>query len=576
MQSYTIGDAAVLDAPEAVDYGPHAIFIRTLNIGKSSRGMKLRLAPDSDVVLTRVSVDALKPVSENGFQVLAIPASATPVNLRIAMSKGLDTASIDAFLKNAQLPLDLSTLTHGSAARWPQLVTTQGIQGNDDGPFATDLITHPESALNPWQSWMRLTGFDFFADGARAAVCTWMGEVWMVDGVAKQPLGELKWRRIATGLFQPLGLKIVNETIYVTCRDQIAKLHDLNQDGEIDFIECFNNDQQVTEHFHEFAMGLQSDAQGNFYYAKSARHALPAIVQQHGTLLRVSADGLRTDILASGFRAANGVCLNPDGTFFVTDQEGNWTPKNRINLVQGKGPQEFFGNMLGYHDVTDQSDSAMVQPVCWITNAFDRSPSELVWVPRDAKWGALNGSLLNLSYGYGKIYTVLYEEAHGKHQGGMAALPMPQFPTGVMRGRFNPRDGQLYGCGMFAWAGNQSQPGGFYRVRATGKPALQPIGLHFEKGVICVSFSDSLDASSAQASRYTVKAWSLKRTANYGSEHIGEHPLAVEKAELNDAKSVRLTVPKLHTTMSIEVVCKLKQANGTETERVIHGTIHEL
>jgi len=75
-------------------------------------------------------------------------------------------------------------------------------------------------------------------------------------------------------------------------------------------------------------------------------------------------------------------------------------------------------------------------------------------VPRDAKWGALNGSLLNLSYGYGKIFTVPYEKVSGAYQGGMAALPMPQFPTGVLRARFHPRDGQFYGCGMFAWAGN--------------------------------------------------------------------------------------------------------------------------
>ena len=62
---------------------------------------------------------------------------------------------------------------------------------------------------------------------------------------------------------------------------------------------------------------------------------------------------------------------------------------------------------------------------------------------------------------------------NGQPQGGMCALPMPQFPTGVMRGRFHPRDGQLYGCGMFAWAGNQSQPGGFYRVSLADKALPQ-------------------------------------------------------------------------------------------------------
>ena len=62
-------------------------------------------------------------------------------------------------------------------------------------------------------------------------------------------------------------------------------------------------------------------------------------------------------------------------------------------------------------------------------------------------------------------------------QGGMIELPIPQFPTGVMRGRFHPVDGQLYLCGMFAWAGSRTQPGGFYRLRYTGKPVHLPVDL---------------------------------------------------------------------------------------------------
>ena len=183
-------------------------------------------------------------------------------------------------------------------------------------------------------------------------------------------------------------------------------------------------------------MGLQTDAEGNFYYAKAARHGLKAVVPQHGTLLESSKDGGPTEILATGFRAPNGVCLNPDGTFFLTDQEGFWMPKNRINWVKRGG---FYGNMWGYHDVTDPSDAAMEPPVCWITNAFDRSPAELVRVESgDPAWGPLRGSLLNLSYGNGKVFVVPHEIVGGRMQGGMCALPIPPFPTGVMRGRFHP------------------------------------------------------------------------------------------------------------------------------------------
>ena len=117
----------------------------------------------------------------------------------------------------------------------------------------------------------------------------------------------------------------------------------MNGDGETDFYENFNNDAQVTDHFHEFAMDLQTDQDGDFYYMKAARHALPAVVPQHGTLMQVSRDGRQSRILARGFRAPDGLLVNDDGTFLTSDQEGHWTPMNRINWIR---PGGFYGNMM--------------------------------------------------------------------------------------------------------------------------------------------------------------------------------------------------------------------------------------
>jgi hypothetical protein len=297
-------------------------------------------------------------------------------------------------------------------------------------------------------------------------------------------------------------------------------------------------------------------------------------VPQHGTLLRVSKDGTRTDILANGFRAPNGVCLNPDGTYFLTDQEGHWVPKNRINWVQTGG---FYGNFWGYHDLHDRSDSAMKPPVCWVTNAFDRSPAELLWVEGGA-WGPLKGSLLNLSYGYGKVYVVPHEKVGDEMQGGMCALPLPQFPTGVMRGRFHPGDGQLYLCGMFAWAGNQTAPGGFYRVRMTGKPVCLPVGLSARKEGMEIRFSGPVDAKAAsEAARYGVKVWGLKRSERYGSDHHDERPLKVTGADVSaDGRTVLLRVADLGPTWCMEIKYGLKAADGEAFEGVIHNTIHRL
>jgi hypothetical protein len=383
---------------------------------------------------------------------------------------------------------------------------------------------------------------------------------------------ELKWRRIASGLFQPLGVKFRNGELFVTCRDQLARLVDLNGDGEVDWVDCFNSDHQVTEHFHEFAMGLQTDAQGNFYYAKSGRHALPAVVPHHGTLLRVSPDGSRTDILATGFRAANGVSLEADGSFWVTDQEGFWTPKNRINRVK---PGGFYGNLFGYTDVTDPSDSAMEPPLVWITNDKDRSPAELVRVPTNA-WGSLGGLLLNLSYGTGRAFAVTHEEVGGAWQGSVSELPLPAFATGIMRGRFG-KDGALYTCGMFAWAGNATAPGGFHRIRRTERPAHVPLAVEARAGGLRVRLSEEVDPASVVAGAFQIQVWSLKRSARYGSNHVDQHAVEVKSAGVGpDGRTLEISAPGLGPTQCYELRMTLRAPDGSVIERNLHGTIHRV
>ena len=545
------------------------VFTRTMNLGPVSQPIVARAAAKGGS--TAILTDGFARLGErDGFRVVEVPVSRMPTRVKLLMSNG----PRDALARYAGVtppPDDLAALTKGGPRRWTETLKTRSARGSDEKAYAVDVLNHP--VANPWNCQLRFSGFDFLPGGKALAACTWDGDVWRVDGI-EQAEGELSWRRIASGLFQPLGLKVLDGRIVVSCRDQIVVLRDLNGDGETDFYENFNSDHQVTEHFHEFAMDLQSDEEGNLYYAKAARHGKKAVVPQHGTLLKVSKDGAKTEILANGFRAPNGVCLNADGSFFLTDQEGFWHPKNRINRVVKGG---FYGNMWGFTDVTDASDSAMEQPLCWVTNAFDRSPGAMVRVPR-AGWGLPEGSMLELSYGMGKVFVVPHETVNGKEQGGMIELPGANFPTGVMRGRFRPLDNQLYLCGMYSWAGNREQPGGFYRLRSTGKPAYVPVGLHAGKRGIEVTFSEPVEkASATDRAHYAVSTWSLKRSENYGSEHHNEKTLEIHAATLsNDGRTVRLEIPGIAPTWGMEIVYQIRGAKGEVVEGRIHNTIHEL
>jgi putative heme-binding domain-containing protein len=565
--SYTVGTTDILETPgrEIDPAQPDTpVFTRTLEIGPTAAELSMRVAP-AKVAVGLVGEGPARLMLRGGFHVLSLPRSDSPRVVKVLMSSG-DAKSLDAYVAASAPATSLEPLTHGGPRRWPEVLKTKAVIGPDDGPFAADVLTAPDN--NPWLCQMRPSGLDFLPDGRRAAVCTWDGDVWLVDGI-DEPSRGLAWQRIASGLFQPLGLKVVEGRIYVGCRDQIVCLRDLNGDGEIDFYECF-------DHFHEFAMGLQVDAEGNFYYTKAARHGLTAVVPQHGTLLRVGKGGGPTEILATGFRAPNGVCLNPDGTFFLTDQEGFWLPKNRINWVRRGG---FYGNMWGYHDVTDTSDDAMEQPVCWITNAFDRSPGEIVRVEStNPAWAPLRGSLLNLSYGNGKVFVIPHELVDGRMQGGMCALPLPAFPTGVMRGRFHPSNGHLYACGLFAWAGDRTQPGGLYRLRATGKPMFVPVELHARRNTLAITFTGRLDRkAAADPSRYAARTWSLKRAVDYGSEHYDERPARIAGATVSDdGRTILLEIPDLRPTWCMEITYAIRSEAGEPVEGAIDNTIHRL
>ncbi len=558
--NYTVGDSDILESFELAEEGAAT---RHLNIGKSSFDLAFRLGNSNTSVGITGSTDVILE-QRDGFLVAKLPAEATPVKLAVVMH-GTRPAEVK----------DLSVFTQGGPAQWPEVQEAVIIRGDQEGPFQWDSFSMP--VANPWKSRLRASGVDFTSDGSAAIVCCWDGDVWRVDGINDEEAITAKWRRIASGLFQPLGVKLIGDAIFVSCRDQIVRLNDLNGDGETDFYESFNSDHQVTEHFHEFAMGLQADDESNLYYAKSGRHARPPLVAHHGTLLKVSQDGKSTEILANGFRAANGVCRNPDGTFFVTDQEGHWNPMNRINHVKSGG--RFYGNMWSYGAPEDSSDSAMEPPLCWVDKPFDRSPSELLWIDSE-KWGALDGKLLNLSYGHGRLEIVPHESLNGQMQGGLCRLPIPDFPTGTMRARFHPENGHLYLCGMAAWGTAQMQlPGGFYRIRATGKPAHLPIEMKALREGIEITFSDPLDAESIEdvAKQFQVSSWALQRSANYGSKRYDEKDHEVTDASVSDDGTVlMLEIGGMGPVWQMSIRYELKGKSGESVAGEIQNTIHAL
>ena len=157
---------------------------------------------------------------------------------------------------------------------------------------------------------------------------------------------------------------------------------------------------------------------------------------------------------------------------------------------------------------------------------------------------------------------VLREQVNGVAQGGTVRFPF-QFQSGVMRGRFNPRDGQLYVCGMRGWQTSGLKDGCLQRVRYTGGELHMPTKLKVLSDGLEIKFSQVLDEELAtDTKRYAVSQWNYRYNADYGSleyrvsdsEQEGHDQLDVLAADLlSDGKTVRLKLSEVRPVMQMKV-----------------------
>ena len=538
--SYTVGETTVMESPwiEGTEAAP--IFTRTFNIGPLAKPLTMVVAdveggsqvlkadePNPMIAVQKEStltfaglIGAPKGVAlrtlDGSRIVLDLPASDNLVSFRLATTSGTGDAikSFEKALAADKKSLDLTKHLKGGPARWTQKVETKGQLGSGDGAYVVDTITAPDE--NPYHSWIRFGGQDFFSGGTKAALPTWSGDVWTVSGVDDK-LEKLTWQRIATGLFQPLGLKIVDDQVYVLGRDGITRLVDLNGDGEADFYEAFNHDMAVTTGFHEFAFDLQTDPEGNFYFSKAAPvrgggRGFDHIAENSGTVMKVYKDGKTLVNYATGLRAPNGIGVGPDGQVTSGDNEGTWMPKCRLNLIK---PGGFYGVVDTAH--RDSKPTMYDEPICWLPKDVDNSGGGQAWVTSD-RWGPFQGRLLHTSYGTCSLFLALIDKFDDHIQGGVARFPV-NFLTGIMRPRFNPRDGQLYVAGLRGWQTSAAMDAAFQRVRYTGQPANMVTGLKVTKTGLDLTFTDPLEAEdAADPDAYQIEQWNYLWCSEYGSD----------------------------------------------------------
>jgi cytochrome c len=402
----------------------------------------------------------------------------------------------------------------------------------------------------------KVGGMDFLSDSS-LLVCTWdsVGPLYRLQGVTGNDPEKIKVTRIASGLAEPLGVKVVNDTIYVLQKQELTRLIDNDKDGIIDEYQTVCDGWRVSANFHEFAFGLAY--KDGYFYAALATAINPGgastkpQIPDRGKCIRISKQDGSFEFIASGLRTPNGINFGVDGELFITDNQGDWLPSSKVlHITKGA----WFGSRSVDFEGTANMKEKL--PVVWLPqDEIGNSPSQPV--PLDL--GPYKGQQLHGEVTHGGLKRVFMEKVNGEYQGAVFRFSQG-LEGGVNRAVWGP-DGALY-VGEIGNPGNWAHAGGKWfglqKLIYTGDPAFEMLAVRAKSNGMEIEFTEPLaDAYGNAISDYEVKQWYYKPTEQYGGPKLDEKFLTIKSLNISgDRKKVFLELQGLQPNHVIYIHLK--------------------
>ncbi len=584
--SYSVQGRPVLESPTLERMGNVPVIHHRLSIRPGSNSLELIVLDDlpeirGKTATTGHSIAWLQTKdervrfrsSENGKLVLQIPPSEQPLHLNVTVTH--DESDSVKEQKPSHQVVNLLERTEGGPRRWETTHTLKGrLATSTFQGYAMDSVTVP--LKNAYNSWMRTSSLAFFPDG-KLAVGTLPGDVWIVSGI-NDKLDQVTWQRFAAGLYEPLGMKVVDGVLTAITRGRIVKLHDYNQDGEADFYEAFFNEDEPDKGWHAYNFDLEVGKDGSFYYGRTGGFSQWSVP---GGVVKVSADGKSSKVLGAGLRVPNGIGKLPDGRITLGDNQGTYVPASKISIT-GENAFHGAGSWTKHGDKYDPEK--IIEPIVYMPQDLDSSSGGQLWVKKDKRLGPLSGQYFHTSYGKAATMYVMMDKIGDLVQGAVYRLPL-KMESGTMRAATSPVDGLIYYSGLTGWQAGATQEGSIQRLRFTGEEGIYLKQAKARENRLELTFTETVEPEKLDPSSFAASAWNYRWSKGYGSPTFmlsepdtrGTEELTIQDLSLSqDGKTLLVAIPGLQPCHNLKLDFAVTGANGSGLKGPVYFTIHKL
>ena len=439
----------------------------------------------------------------------------------------------------------------------------KGMSVPGDGSALKDV--HPSfnlSQARPNDFTPKVGGMDFLPDG-RMVISTWDadGSVYILSNVDSGDPAKIRVKRIAVGLAEPLGLKVVDGAIYVLQKQELTKLIDHNGDDMIDEFETICNEWRVSANFHEFAFGLEY--QDGYFYGALATAINPGgastqpQIPDRGKLFKISKETGKMELIAHGLRTPNGIGQGMGGEIFIADNQGDWLPASKIMHVEEGA---FYGSRSVDFARTEGLKAKL--PVVWLPqDEIGNSPSTPIGIEK----GPYKNQLIHCEVTNGGVKRVFVEEVNGQLQGCLFRF-IQGLEAGINRMVWGP-DGALYVGGIGSngnWQHSSKYWYGLQRLEYNNESTFEMLAVRAKSNGIEIEFTEALQEGDGwNAKDYQIQQWYYKPTEAYGGPKLDERTLPIKSVNVSkDRKSVFLELNGMKENHVVYV--RLKKAFVSE------------